>query len=84
VAEKQDACSMNDKQSEKHLDAPFVEVESSEERATSPCPAGDDNCPNISEVAKLRKEVERLDALVRTDKLTGLFNWGFFNQALSL
>ncbi len=48
------------------------------------CPAGDDNCPNISEVKKLREEVKQLAALVRTDELTGLFNFRYFTQALSL
>lgn len=48
------------------------------------CPAGDDNCPNIPEVIKLREEVKQLAALVRTDELTGLFNYRYFTQALSL
>lgn len=48
------------------------------------CPAGDDNCPNLSEVHKLREEVKQLAALVRTDELTGLFNFRYFTQALSL
>ena len=49
-----------------------------------PCPAGDDRCPNLDEVRKLREEIQRLAALVRTDALTGLFNFRYFNQALSL
>lgn len=48
------------------------------------CPAGDDNCPNLGEVRKLRNEVKELAALVRTDELTGLFNFRYFTQALSL
>ena len=48
------------------------------------CPAGDDNCPNLQEVRKLREEVKQLAALVRTDELTGLFNFRYFTQALSL
>jgi len=48
------------------------------------CPAGDDNCPNLNEVRKLRDEVKQLAALVRTDELTGLFNFRYFSQALSL
>ena len=51
---------------------------------TAPCPAGDDNCPNLTEVEKLREEVKQLAALVRTDELTSLFNFRYFNQALSL
>jgi len=48
------------------------------------CPAGDNNCPNLDEVRKLREEVKKLGALVRTDALTGLFNFRYFTQALSL
>lgn len=48
------------------------------------CPAGDDKCTNISEVNRLQEEVKQLAALVRTDELTRLFNFRYFNQALSL
>lgn len=48
------------------------------------CPAGDDRCPNLAEVEKLRDEIKHLAAMVRTDELTGLFNFRYFNQALSL
>ena len=49
-----------------------------------PCPAGEDNCPNLFEVQKLREEIRQLSAMVRTDELTGLFNFRYFSQALSL
>lgn len=49
-----------------------------------PCPAGDDACPNVPEVQRLREEVKKLAAMVRTDELTGLYNFRYFNQALSL
>ncbi len=55
-----------------------------DEGRTNPCPAGDDNCPNLLDVEKLREEVKQLATLVRTDELTGLFNFRYFNQALSL
>lgn len=48
------------------------------------CPAGDDKCPNLSEVDRLREEIKQLAALVRTDELSRLFNFRYFNQALSL
>jgi len=48
------------------------------------CPAGDDRCPNLTEVQRLREEIKHLAAMVRTDELTGLFNFRYFNQALSL
>ncbi|MEX2469548.1 MAG: GGDEF domain-containing protein [Pseudohongiellaceae bacterium] len=47
------------------------------------CPAGTD-CPHSSEVTRLREEVRQLAALVRTDELTGLFNYRYFTQTLSL
>lgn len=49
-----------------------------------PCPAGDANCPNRAEVDKLREEITQLAALVRTDELTTLNNFRYFNRALSL
>ncbi|PCJ24851.1 MAG: GGDEF domain-containing protein [SAR86 cluster bacterium] len=52
--------------------------------AVAPCPAGDDHCTNLSEVVRLQEEVKQLAALVRTDELTRLFNFRYFNQALSL
>ncbi len=48
------------------------------------CPAGDEHCPHLAEVQKLRDEIKHLAAMVRTDELTGLFNFRYFNQALSL
>lgn len=52
--------------------------------ADSSCPAGDDNCTNLPEVKRLQEEIKQLAALVRTDELTRLFNFRYFNQALSL
>ena len=51
---------------------------------SDPCPAGDDNCTNLSQVEGLKEEIKRLAALVRTDELTGLYNFRYFTQALSL
>ena len=51
---------------------------------TDSCPAGDENCPNIPAVKKLKDEVKQLASLVRTDELTRLFNFRYFNQSLSL
>lgn len=48
------------------------------------CPAGDEHCPHLAEVQQLRDEIKQLAAMVRTDELTGLFNFRYFNQALSL
>ena len=52
--------------------------------AVDPCPAGDNKCTNLSEVKRLQEEIRQLAALVRTDELTRLFNFRYFNQALSL
>ncbi len=51
---------------------------------THSCPAGDEQCPHYQEMQRLREEVKQLAALVRTDELTGLFNFRYFTQALSL
>ncbi len=48
------------------------------------CPAGDDRCPHLADAQRLREEIKHLAAMVRTDELTGLFNFRYFNQALSL
>lgn len=52
--------------------------------AVASCPAGEDKCTNLSEVKRLQEEIKQLAALVRTDELTRLFNFRYFNQALSL
>ena len=54
------------------------------DRSLTPCPAGDEQCTNLSEVMRLREEVRHLSDMVRTDELTGLFNFRYFIQALSL
>ena len=55
-----------------------------EKTETYSCPAVDDRCSNLTEVNLLREKVKQLAALVRTDELTGLFNYRYFSQALSL
>ena len=55
-----------------------------EKTETYSCTAVDDRCSNLTEVNLLRKKVKQLAALVRTDELTGLFNYRYFSQALSL
>jgi diguanylate cyclase (GGDEF)-like protein len=48
------------------------------------CPSGDENCPHFEELQRLREENQELAALVRTDELTGLFNFRYFLQAVEL
>lgn len=48
------------------------------------CALANSDCPMLLEVAKLREEVNLLSELVRTDALTGLFNFRFFNETLQL
>jgi len=48
------------------------------------CPAGDENCPHVYEIKKLREENKELASLVRLDDLTGLFNFRHFNQSVEL
>lgn len=68
------------------LQAPQYSMNDSQkiEKISVPCPAGDDKCTNLSEVMRLREEVRKLSDMVRTDELTDLFNFRYFNQALSL
>jgi diguanylate cyclase (GGDEF)-like protein len=68
------------------LQAPQYSMNDSQkiETISVPCPAGDDKCTNLSEVMRLREEVRKLSDMVRTDELTDLFNFRYFNQALSL
>lgn len=48
------------------------------------CPVGEQSCEFLSEIVELRREVGSLTELVRTDALTGLFNFRFFNETLTL
>lgn len=63
---------------------PMTGTQSDRNAAVASCPAGDDKCTNLSEVRRLQEEVKQLAALVRSDELTRLFNFRYFNQALSL
>lgn len=62
----------------------MIDEQSADTKQHAPCPAGDDRCPHLAEVNKLREEVKHLAAMVRTDELTGLSNFRYFNQALGL
>ncbi len=46
------------------------------------CPIGETDCPIISEVSALRKDLDNLSRLIRTDSLTGIANFRYFQQAL--
>lgn len=48
------------------------------------CPLGDANCQVLQELQTLRQEVDLLKEQVRTDALTGLYNFRFFSDALPL
>ena len=48
------------------------------------CKRGDDTCQFLSEIVELRKEVNSLTELVRTDALTGLYNFRFFHETIAL
>lgn len=48
------------------------------------CTRSDDTCQFLSEIVELRKEVNSLTELVRTDALTDLYNFRFFNETISL
>jgi len=48
------------------------------------CPLGDTSCHFLQELQTLRQEVDLLKEQVRTDALTGLYNFRFFSDALPL
>lgn len=48
------------------------------------CPLGDAPCQFLQELHTLREEVDLLKEQVRTDALTGLYNFRFFSDALPL
>lgn len=48
------------------------------------CPIGDVSCRFLQELSSLRQEVDVLKEQVRTDALTGLYNFRFFSDALPL
>lgn len=48
------------------------------------CKRGDESCQFLKEIVELRNEVNSLTELVRTDALTGLYNFRFFNETIVL
>jgi diguanylate cyclase (GGDEF)-like protein len=46
------------------------------------CPYDEASCPIRNELDRLRKRVQELEALSRTDSLTGLYNVGYFLSTL--
>jgi len=48
------------------------------------CPFGENPCEFSSEIILLREKVDSLTELVRTDALTGLYNFRFFKETLAL
>jgi diguanylate cyclase (GGDEF)-like protein len=48
------------------------------------CPRGDSVCHFLGEIVELRKTVDSLTEMVRTDALTGLFNFRFFTETIAL
>jgi diguanylate cyclase (GGDEF)-like protein len=48
------------------------------------CPRGDANCKFVDEIVGLRDQVKNLIDQVRTDALTGLYNFRFFNETIAL
>ena len=48
------------------------------------CPRGDSACHFLGEISDLRKAVDSLTEMVRTDSLTGLFNFRFFTETIAL
>lgn len=49
-----------------------------------PCSRNAENCPFARELDAVKEELVGLNALVRTDELTGLFNFRHFQQSIDL
>lgn len=64
----------------------YQELEADQGPAVAPmhCPVGESNCPYLGELQQLRKEVDCLAEQVRTDALTGLFNFRYLNEILPI
>ncbi len=60
------------------------EARAQKQQAQLQCPLGDPACAFLTELEQLRSEVKALSALVRTDELTGLFNYRHFMHAMEL
>ncbi|MET0357644.1 MAG: GGDEF domain-containing protein [Cellvibrio sp.] len=48
------------------------------------CPGGEVSCGRLNEIIRLRNEIDSLTELVRTDALTGLYNFRFFKETIAL
>jgi diguanylate cyclase (GGDEF)-like protein len=48
------------------------------------CHYGERQCEFLDEITQLREKVDSLTELVRTDALTGLYNFRFFNETIEL
>lgn len=60
------------------------EARAGQQQSKPLCPLGDPACAFLNELDQLRAEVKALSALVRTDELTGLFNYRHFMQAMEM
>src|SRR5690606_2979479 len=61
-----------------------LEVNQSQAVGSVICPVGESNCVYLSELQQLRQEVDCLAEQVRTDALTGLFNFRYLNEILPI
>ena len=64
------------------IDSPIIT--SNKETVLPPCPVGESQCDVIDQLSALHKEVGILNEQVRTDTLTGLYNFRHFTQSLTL
>lgn len=62
----------------------MISSSSSGDSDSPSCPYGDTPCLYLQELQSLRREVDLLKEQVRTDALTGLYNFRFFSDALPL
>lgn len=60
------------------------EVNQNQTLASILCPVGESSCHYLGELLQLRQEVDCLAEQVRTDALTGLFNFRYLNEILPI
>lgn len=61
-----------------------MELVPNQHQENVPCSRRHDDCQFSNDIAKLRREVSLLTEQVRTDALTGLYNFRFFSETIEL
>lgn len=66
------------------LSKPISHANTASEERNAPCEGNAERCPFLLELKAAKEELIELNALVRIDELTGLFNFRHFQQSIDL